>query len=205
MVDPGVPKPGQAKPLITASMFGNTTDCVNRAREHAGEPGYEVLVFHATGTGGKTMESLIASGYITASLDITTTELADEVCGGVFSAGRDRMLAASTRRHPHCAGAWLRRYVQFLGHRYRARKVPGSQPVPMESQRHPHAHQRRGKRGDGRDDRARGQRGTRTGDDFAASARASPCSTARATMYWDPAADAACFDAIKASLKPGIP
>ena len=84
-----------AKPLITASMFGASTPCVNRARAALEGAGYEVLVFHATGTGGRTMESLIASGFITANLDLTTTELADEVCGGVLSAGPDRMLAAA--------------------------------------------------------------------------------------------------------------
>ena len=57
--------------------------------------GYEVLVFHATGIGGRTMESMIADGYITACLDITTTELADEVCGGRASAGPERGMAAS--------------------------------------------------------------------------------------------------------------
>lgn len=85
----------EEKPLIAASMFGNTTPCVDRARAIAEQAGYEVLVFHATGTGGRTMESLIADGYIVASMDITTTELADHVCGGVFSAGPERCLAAS--------------------------------------------------------------------------------------------------------------
>ena len=91
------PPPAQAeKPLVAASMFGNTTACVDRARATLEDAGYEVLVFHATGTGGKTMESLIADGYfIAGSLDITTTELADEVCGGVFGAGPERCLAAS--------------------------------------------------------------------------------------------------------------
>lgn len=86
---------GQEKPIITASMFGNTTPCVNHARELLEGKGYEVLVFHATGTGGRTMEGLIADGYITANLDLTTTELADEVCGGILSAGPDRMMAAA--------------------------------------------------------------------------------------------------------------
>lgn len=86
---------GEEKPLITASMFGNTTPCVNHARELLEGKGYEVLVFHATGTGGRTMEGLIADGYITANLDLTTTELADEVCGGILSAGPDRMMAAA--------------------------------------------------------------------------------------------------------------
>lgn len=83
------------KPLITASMFGNTTECVTRARQKLEERDYEVLVFHATGTGGRTMEALIEDGFITANLDITTTELADEVCGGVLSAGPERMMASA--------------------------------------------------------------------------------------------------------------
>ncbi|HYR02724.1 MAG TPA: Tm-1-like ATP-binding domain-containing protein, partial [Syntrophobacteria bacterium] len=90
-----VPPATEERPLVTASMFGNTTACVDKARNILESKGFEVLVFHATGTGGKTMESLIADGYIAASLDITTTELADEVCGGVFTAGPDRMLAAA--------------------------------------------------------------------------------------------------------------
>lgn len=83
------------KPIIAASMFGNTTPCVDRARANLERHDYEVLVFHATGTGGRVMESLIDDGYVAASLDITTTELADYVCGGVFSAGPERCLAAA--------------------------------------------------------------------------------------------------------------
>ena len=86
MVNTPRPAASADKPLIAASMFGNTTKAVDHARGILEQHGYEVLVFHATGTGGKTMESLIADGLIAGSLDITTTELADEVCGGVFSA-----------------------------------------------------------------------------------------------------------------------
>lgn len=83
------------KPLIAVSMFGNTTKVVNHVRELLSELGYEVIVFHATGTGGRTMETLIRAKYFVGLLDITTTELADEVCGGVLSAGKERMLAAA--------------------------------------------------------------------------------------------------------------
>ncbi len=83
------------RPLLAASMFGNTTACVDRARKSLDEAGYEVLVFHATGTGGQTMESLIADGFIQGVLDVTTTEWADELCGGVFSAGPNRLEAAA--------------------------------------------------------------------------------------------------------------
>ena len=89
------PPAGEERPLVTASMFGNTTTCVERARGVVERGGYEVLVFHATGIGGRTMESLIADGYIAGSLDLTTTEIADYVCGGVFSAGPERCEAAS--------------------------------------------------------------------------------------------------------------
>src|SRR5579859_7923661 len=88
------------RPLIAASMFGNTTACVDRARSVLEAHGYEVLVFHATGIGGQTMESLIADGFISAALDITTTEWADELCGGVFSAGTSRLDAAAGHHIP---------------------------------------------------------------------------------------------------------
>ncbi len=82
------------KPLITATMFGVTTPCVESARKILETQDYEVLVFHATGTGGLTMESFIRDGLIRGVLDLTTTELADELVGGILSAGRDRMTAA---------------------------------------------------------------------------------------------------------------
>ncbi len=82
------------RPLIAATMFGVTTPCVTMAREQLEALGYEVLVFHATGVGGRSMESLIRDGYITGVLDITTTELADEVAGGTLSAGPERLEAA---------------------------------------------------------------------------------------------------------------
>ncbi len=88
------------KPLIAASMFGNTTPLVNACREILEARGYEVLVFHATGTGGQTMESLIEEGHIAAALDVTTTEWADELAGGVLSAGPTRLSAASARGLP---------------------------------------------------------------------------------------------------------
>jgi uncharacterized protein (UPF0261 family) len=84
----------RGKPLVAASMFGVTTPCVTAARERLEELGYEVLVFHATGTGGQSMEALMRGGFITAVLDVTTTELADDLVGGVLSAGPDRLEAA---------------------------------------------------------------------------------------------------------------
>jgi uncharacterized protein (UPF0261 family) len=89
-----------AKPLIAASMFGNTTKLVDRCRELLEKQGYEVLVFHATGTGGRIMESLIDAGYINGVLDVTTTEWADELVGGVLSAGSSRLDAAAKQGVP---------------------------------------------------------------------------------------------------------
>ncbi|WP_025764250.1 Tm-1-like ATP-binding domain-containing protein [Dyadobacter tibetensis] len=79
---------------IAISMFGNTTKCVDRCTELLNAAGYEVYAFHATGVGGKTMELLIREGCFEAVLDITTTELADNLSGGICSAGPDRLLAA---------------------------------------------------------------------------------------------------------------
>jgi uncharacterized protein (UPF0261 family) len=87
---------GSTRPLIGATMYGVTTPCVTAARQWLEDRGYEVLVFHATGTGGRSMEALMASGHITGALDITTTELANEVVGGVLSAGPDRLEMAGS-------------------------------------------------------------------------------------------------------------
>ena len=94
MVESEVAEDGDDRPLIAASMFGNTTECVDAARAILEDAGYEVLVFHATGTGGKTMETLIEDGLISGVLDITTTEWADELVGGTLSAGPGRLDAA---------------------------------------------------------------------------------------------------------------
>ncbi|MBX3441209.1 MAG: Tm-1-like ATP-binding domain-containing protein [Planctomyces sp.] len=88
------PAPVPDRPIITATMFGVTTPCVEQARKPLEEQGNEVLVFHATGAGGRTMEALIADGLVSGVLDITTTELADELAGGVLSAGPERLTAA---------------------------------------------------------------------------------------------------------------
>jgi uncharacterized protein (UPF0261 family) len=95
-----VPSPGEDKPIIVASMFGNTTDCVQAAKKLLEAAGYEVLVFHATGTGGRAMESLIESGMVAGVLDITTTEWADELVGGILGAGPTRCEAAARHGVP---------------------------------------------------------------------------------------------------------
>jgi uncharacterized protein (UPF0261 family) len=99
MVESQVPA-ATDKPVIVASQFGNTTECVNHARRILEKDGYEVLVFHATGTGGRTMESLIEAGLVTGVLDITTTEWADELVGGILGAGPTRLEAAAKHAVP---------------------------------------------------------------------------------------------------------
>lgn len=91
---------GDDRPTITATMFGNTTKCVERARGILEAEGYELLVFAAVGTGGMTMESLIEAGHVAGVLDVTTTELADELLGGVMSAGPHRLEAAARSGTP---------------------------------------------------------------------------------------------------------
>lgn len=99
MVEQVVPKV-QDKPLIAASMFGVTTPCVDVLRQRMETQGYEVIVFHATGSGGRAMESLINDGFIQGVADITTTEWCDELIGGVLSAGRTRLDAAAKNGIP---------------------------------------------------------------------------------------------------------
>jgi uncharacterized protein (UPF0261 family) len=101
------------KPVITATMFGVTTPCVEAARKLLEAASYEVLVFHATGIGGRTMESFIGDGLVTGVLDITTTELADELVGGELSAGRDRLTAAALRGVPQVISVGALDMVNF--------------------------------------------------------------------------------------------
>jgi uncharacterized protein (UPF0261 family) len=115
MVQFGVPPIAQPtdKPLIAATMFGVTTPCVQHARKILEAAGYEVLVFHATGNGGEAMESLIREGLIAGVLDITTTELADELVGGVLSAGPLRLTAAGERGIPQVISVGALDMVNF--------------------------------------------------------------------------------------------
>jgi uncharacterized protein (UPF0261 family) len=104
---------GAARPLVGATMFGVTTPCVTRAREALEERGYEVLVFHATGTGGRAMESLVAGGFLAGVLDATTTELCDDLVGGVLSAGPDRLEAAGRAGVPQVVSLGALDMVNF--------------------------------------------------------------------------------------------
>ena len=104
---------GESRPLVAASMFGVTTPCVTHAAEALDGLGYEVLTFHMTGTGGRSMEALIAGGFITGVLDTTTTELCDELVGGVLGAGPDRLTAAGRAGVPQVVSLGALDMVNF--------------------------------------------------------------------------------------------
>jgi uncharacterized protein (UPF0261 family) len=112
MMDTEIPSFADRR-LIAASMFGNTTPCVDRGRSTLEAAGFEVLVFHATGAGGLTMESLIEDGYIDGVYEVTTTEWADELCGGVFSAGPKRLDAAALAGIPQVVAPGCLDMVNF--------------------------------------------------------------------------------------------
>jgi len=204
MVQQSIPQVKEEKPLITASMFGNTTPCITYAREILEGKNYEVLVFHATGTGGRTMEELIADGYITANLDLTTTELADEVCGGVLSAGPDRLMAAAragtpTVLAPGCVDMANFHALAETPQKYHSRLLYEWNPNVTLM------------RTNVDENRAIGEMIAR-----AANASAGPVAIliplrgvsqldSPGGAFWDPEADGACFIAIKENLRPDIP
>jgi uncharacterized protein (UPF0261 family) len=116
------------RPMIAATMFGVTTPCVTAARQQLESAGYDVLVFHATGSGGRAMEGLIADGYFAAVLDVTTTEWADEVVGGVLTAGPERLSAAGRNGIPQVVSLGAVDMVNFgpiesVPERFRGRQL----------------------------------------------------------------------------------
>ena len=113
MVLAPAPQLDDGRPLVAATMFGVTTPCVTRAREALEGKGYEVLVFHATGTGGKSMEALVEGGLVSGVLDATTTELCDDLVGGVLSAGPARLEAAGLAGVPQVVSLGALDMVNF--------------------------------------------------------------------------------------------
>ncbi len=206
MVETEVPVSAQDRPIITASMFGNTTECVNLCAKTLNEKGFEVLIFHATGVGGRAMETLIADGLVEAVLDITTTEWADELCGGVFSAGPDRLDAPGLRGLPHLIVPGCVDMANF--------GAPASVPAKYRENKrlfyewNPSVTLMRTNAGENR----------RMGEIFARKANAAKGPVAfliplrgvsmldgDGQPFCDRAADQAMFEAIRQNLKPGIP
>ena len=193
------------RPLIAASMFGNTTAAVDHARGLLEAEGYEVLVFHATGSGGRTMEDLIRDGYIAACLDMTTTELADEICDGVFSAGPDRVQAAP--RHgiptvivPGCVDMANFGGIETVPEHYRERNLYQWNPEVTLL-------------------RTNEEENRQMGAMLAAAANAGQAGKVSVLIplggvsmldsegdrFWEPNADQACYDALKNDLRADIP
>jgi uncharacterized protein (UPF0261 family) len=111
--DASLQLPASSRPLIAATMFGVTTPCVTAARKRLEAAGYDVVVFHATGAGGRAMEGLIDDGYFVGVLDVTTTEWCDEVVGGVLSAGPERLDAAARKGIPQVVSVGALDKVKF--------------------------------------------------------------------------------------------
>ena len=111
------------RPLLAATMFGVTTPAVTAVRERLERSGFDVLVFHATGAGGRAMEGLIDDGHVAGVVDVTTTEWCDEVVGGVLSAGPDRLGAAARDRDPAGRVGRRARHGELRSHRDRARAL----------------------------------------------------------------------------------
>ena len=195
----------QERPLIAASMFGNTTAAVDHARELLEAEGYEVLVFHATGSGGRTMEDLIRDGYIAGCLDMTTTELADEICDGVFSAGPDRVQAAPrqgvpTVIVPGCVDMANFGGIETVPAHYRERTLYEWNPEVTLL-------------------RTNEEENRQMGAMLAAAANAGQAGKVSVLIplggvsmldsegdrFWDPGADQACYDALKNDLRADIP
>ena len=123
-----VPSIGEAgKPAIALTMFGVTTPCVERVKRLL-EPEFDCLIFHATGTGGRTMEKLVDSGLVVGVIDVTTTEVCDHLMGGVLSAGEDRLGAFERSRIPYVGSCGALDMVNFgalesVPAQYRGRKL----------------------------------------------------------------------------------
>lgn len=197
-------QPAADKPMIAASMFGNTTQCVDRARLGMEQYDYEVLVFHCTGTGGQTLDSLAADRYISGILDLTTTEWADEIAGGVFAAGPNRGDAAAMQGIPQVVAPGCVDMVNFwarptVPEHYASRNLYEWNPNITLM-------------------RTTAEENARIGKILAEKANASHGPVAfliplkgvsildsPGQPFWDPEADRACFDAIKQNLKPDIP
>jgi uncharacterized protein (UPF0261 family) len=194
---------GPDRPLITATMFGVTTPCIEASRRILEQHDFEVLVFHATGSGGMTMESFIADGIIQGVLDITTTELADELVGGVLSAGRDRLTAAGLKGVPQVISLGALDMVNFgppdtVPERFRGRRFYQHNPSVTLMRTTPEENDRLGKEIAEKASAARGptavlvpQRGVSAID-------------REGQPFWWPEADAALFQSLRNWMGPQV-
>jgi uncharacterized protein (UPF0261 family) len=191
------------KPLITATMFGVTTPCVEAARKVLETAGYEVLVFHATGTGGRTMEGLVRDGLIAGVLDITTTELADELAGGVLSAGPDRLTAAGLKRVPQVISLGALDMVNFgppetVPDRYKDRRFYQHNPTVTLMRTTPEEMDKLGKELAEKASAANGPTAVML------PLRGVSAIDAEGKAFWWPEADAALFQSVRNWIAPGV-
>jgi uncharacterized protein (UPF0261 family) len=198
-----VPTEPEFKPIVSATMFGVTTPCVEVARRQLETDGFEVLVFHATGTGGMTMESFIADGMIAGVLDITTTELADELVGGELSAGRDRLTAAALRGVPQVISVGALDMVNFgppgtVPEKFRQRRFYQHNPTVTLMRTTPEENDRLGKEIAEKASAARGPTAV-----FLPLRGVSAIDAAGHPFWW-PEADAALFQSLRNAISPHV-
>jgi uncharacterized protein (UPF0261 family) len=203
MVDAEVP-PAADKPLITASMFGNTTIGVEAAKARLEAHGYEVLVFHATGTGGETMEGLIETGDVAGVLDMTTTEWADQLLGGVMAAGPARLEAAARTGTPAVVAPGCLDMVNFwkpesVPERYRGRRLYAHNPNVTLMRTSPEENAELGRILAEKVNASTGPAAI-----YLPLRGISVISAEGGPFHW-PEADAALFDAIRGHVRPEIP
>lgn len=191
------------RPLIAATMFGVTTPCVDAARRLLDEAGYDVLVFHATGAGGRAMEGLIEDGYFVGVLDVTTTEWCDEVVGGVLSAGPERLSAAARAGVPQVVSVGALDMVNFgavdtVPERFRGRNLYRHNPTVTLMRTTAEECEEIGRRIAGQFDGARGP------VVLVLPLRGISMIDAEGQPFHDPQADAALFDALRRHAGPGV-
>jgi uncharacterized protein (UPF0261 family) len=202
MVEQAVP-PSTDRPLIAATMFGVTTPCVEAARRRLEQAGYDVLVFHATGSGGRAMEGLIEDGYFAGVLDVTTTEWCDEVVGGVLTAGPDRLGAAARQGVPQVVSVGALDMVNFAGldtvpEAFRGRTLYRHNPSVTLMRTTAEESEEIARRIAEHLNRARGP------VVLALPLRGVSMIDAEGQPFHDPAADRALFDALRRSIGPNV-
>lgn len=195
--------PSVDKPVIAATMFGVTTPCVEVARKRLEAAGYEVLVFHATGVGGRTMEELVRDGLIAGVLDITTTELADELAGGVLSAGPDRLTAAALKKVPQVISVGALDMVNFgppqtVPEKYKDRRFHQHNPTVTLMRTTPEEMDRLGKE--------IAEKASAAGGPTAVllPLRGVSAIDAEGQSFWWPEADAALFQSVRNWISPSV-
>lgn len=198
-VQPGL----EDRPLLCATMFGVTTPCVEAAKTRIESAGYEVLVFHATGTGGEAMESLIRDGLIAGVLDVTTTELADELVGGILSAGPERLDAAAERGVPQVLSVGALDMVNFgpratVPAKFQDRKFYVHNENVTLMRTTPEENARLGEIVAQKASRARGPTA------IVLPLRGVSAIDAEGKPFWDPTADQALFAAIRKHAAPNV-